>query len=216
MNARSQILATVRRRLNRRTPLDQSLRKPLEAGLEDPLPGPQPEWEEDPVQRFVRKSEAVHCTVACVETAESVPAAVQHYLGGQELPPAVTAAPHPLLTALDWPPDLDLAWRRAGGKDVTGLSVAYAGIAETGTVALLSSRASPASINFLPAIHIVVLQRKRILRQQEDLWSLLRREGIPMPRALNLVTGPSKTGDVEQTIVYGAHGPARVHLLITG
>ncbi|MEA3291409.1 MAG: LUD domain-containing protein [Pseudomonadota bacterium] len=214
MSAREDILNTVRRRLNRRQSLEASLQAALEARLRDSRPGPQPEWSEEVVARFVAKSEAVHCSVAFVDKMSSVPQAVEEYLAEQQLPRELVAAPHPLLTGLDWLPETAISWQWAEGRDSVGLSVAYAGIAETGTVALLSSESSPASINFLPSAHIIVLQGERILRQQEDLWVLLRSESMPMPRALNLVTGPSKTGDVEQTIVYGAHGPSQVHLLI--
>ena len=47
-----------------------------------------------------------------------------------------------------------------------------------------------------------------------DLWARLRMESRGMPRALNLITGPSRTADVEQTIQLGAHGPRSVHVIL--
>jgi L-lactate dehydrogenase complex protein LldG len=77
-----------------------------------------------------------------------------------------------------------------------------------------SSAENPPSHNFLPDDHIVVLHQQRIVRWTEDVWALLRKEDAFPPRAVNFITGPSKTGDIEQTIQYGAHGPRRLHILI--
>jgi len=50
----------------------------------------------------------------------------------------------------------------------------------------------------------------------EDAWALLRAERCSLPRATNIITGPSRTADVEQTIQLGAHGPRRLHVLLMG
>ena len=50
----------------------------------------------------------------------------------------------------------------------------------------------------------------------EDAFAMVRAELGDMPRALNFISGPSRTGDIEQTIVLGAHGPCRVHLILIG
>jgi L-lactate dehydrogenase complex protein LldG len=79
---------------------------------------------------------------------------------------------------------------------------------------LCSGPSAPTSHNFLPEDHIVVVDSTRIFRHQEDVWTLLRNREDAAARVVNLITGPSKTGDIEQTIQYGAHGPRRLHLLI--
>ena len=62
----------------------------------------------------------------------------------------------------------------------------------------------------------MVLQADRVVSGMEEAFVLVRRERNPMPRAVNLISGPSRTGDIEQTIVVGAHGPFRVHILLVG
>jgi L-lactate dehydrogenase complex protein LldG len=96
---------------------------------------------------------------------------------------------------------------------VTGVFVA---IAETGTLMLLSGRDTPASMHLLPETHIAIVPADRIVAHYEDGFALARAERGMLPRAVNMVSGPSRTGDIEQTIVIGAHGPYRVHVVIAG
>jgi L-lactate dehydrogenase complex protein LldG len=96
----------------------------------------------------------------------------------------------------------------------TTVSEAFCAIAETGSLVKLSSDASPTALNFLPDNFICLLQRQRIVRHIEDVWDLIRKEQAGMPRAVNIITGPSRTADVEQTIQLGAHGPRRMHVII--
>jgi len=105
-----------------------------------------------------------------------------------------------------------------GGTDgshpisVTG---AFAAVAETGTIALTSGAPSPTLLNFLPETHIVVVDAKDLSGTYEELWTRLKAQyGETMPRTLNLVTGPSRSGDIEQTILMGAHGPKRLHIIV--
>ena len=89
-----------------------------------------------------------------------------------------------------------------------------AGIAETGNLVLLSQEQRWTSHNFLPDDHIIVLDSNLIVRHQEDIWARLRVLPDGLPRVVNLITGPSKTADVEQTVQYGAHGPRRLHVVV--
>jgi L-lactate dehydrogenase complex protein LldG len=74
-------------------------------------------------------------------------------------------------------------------------------------------------MHLLPETHIALLRADRIVATMEDAFELMRRQegGVErmMPRAINMVSGPSRTGDIEQTIVLGAHGPYRVHIIMT-
>ena len=140
--------------------------------------------------------------------------AVADYLAAQELPQRLVLAPHPLLDGIDWPDGFQAERRRAQGEDRVSLAVAFCGIAETGSLVLSAGPDSPTTLNFLPDDLLCVLPENRIVPRMEDAWALLRAERRSMPRALNIVTGPSRTADVEQTIQLGAHGPRRLHVLL--
>ena len=97
--------------------------------------------------------------------------------------------------------------------DAVSLTPCFAAIAETGTLMLVSGRDTPTTLNFLPDTHIVVLRADQVLPHYEEGWSRLRASG-PMPRTVNFITGPSRTGDIEQRIQLGAHGPRRLHIVL--
>ena len=73
---------------------------------------------------------------------------------------------------------------------------------------------TPTTLNFLPDREIVVLEARNIVPHLEDAWTRLRQSDAFPPRALNLITGPSRTADIEQTIQVGAHGPRSLMILI--
>lgn len=176
--------------------------------------GPQPQWEAGMHERFLAKLAKVAGTHAVVASRDEIVGAVATYLAAQGVPPRLCAAPHPLLAGVVWPEGVQVESRRAGGDDRAGLGVAFCGIAETGSLMLLSGPDSPTSLNFLPDDFLCVLPENRIVPRLEDAWALLRAERGGLPRAVNIVTGPSRTADVEQTIQLGAHGPRRLHILL--
>jgi len=104
---------------------------------------------------------------------------------------------------------LDLA------KDgIIAVTDCFAGVAETGTLVLLSGRDRDSRLNFVSQTHIVIVEASSIVGPYEDVWQMLRDATISIPRAVNFVTGPSRTADIEQTIELGAHGPGEVHVII--
>jgi L-lactate dehydrogenase complex protein LldG len=139
------------------------------------------------------------------------------------LPPALAAQQS--RAGVCWPEFADLDWAGAGlaiearptlGDDRLGITGCYCAIAETGTLVVLSGPDAPTATTLLPDTHIAVLRADRIVAGMEDVFEMIRRERGPMPRAIHLISGPSRTGDIEQTIVLGAHGPFRVHILLVG
>ena len=157
-------------------------------------------------------------SVARVNDYREVAAEVSAYLRAHNLPAEIRIGADPRLKDAGWDLEKNLELRHGAsdGGDLAGVSHAMAGIAETGTLALLSGPDNPTTINFLPEHHIVVLKESDIKGDMESVWAMLREQkgkGV-MPRALNLVTGPSRSGDIEQTIILGAHGPRALHIVV--
>ena len=176
--------------------------------------GPQPQWAEAPRERFLAKLTKVAGTYVEIASDAEIVQTVSDYLAAQNLPHRLVVAPHPLLAKVIWPEGWDVASRRARGDERISLAVAFCGIAETGSLMLLSGPDSPTTLNFLPDDFLCLLPTGRIVPRMEDAWALLRAERGGPPRATNLITGPSRTADVEQTIQLGAHGPRRLHVLL--
>jgi len=219
-DARAQILGGIRRSL-RRGELSGEARSAVEARLAEPPRGPSvargqlPQAEK--VDLFCEWAETLNATVARVGPAD-VPGEVSAYLARTNLPANVAMAPSPLLEGYDWASQKMLSIRRGRGlgSDQVSVTGAFAGIAETGTVVMASGPDHPVSLNLLPDTHVVVLRESDIVGGYEDVWGRLRaRYGKDlMPRTVNTITGPSRTGDIEQTIELGAHGPRRMHILV--
>jgi len=122
-----------------------------------------------------------------------------------------------------WPEFADLDWGGAGlqiearptaGHDRLGITGTLCAIAETGTLVFTTGAATPTATTLLPDTHIAVLRADRVVSGMEEAFALVRSAHSGMPRAINMISGPSRTGDIEQTIVLGAHGPFRVHILL--
>ena len=134
------------------------------------------------------------------------------------MPAVVRAGTDALLRAVPWArePLLQVKTGVAVDEDAVSVTSAFAGIAETGTLMLYSAPESPTTLNFLPEVHLAVLPTDRIVGTYEDGWQRLR--GLlgagKMPRVVNWITGPSRTADIEQTLLLGAHGPKRLHILL--
>jgi L-lactate dehydrogenase complex protein LldG len=164
---------------------------------------------------FTRYVEREFGTVARLNRLDQVPAAIATYLATHNLPPALVAGPHPTLQAIPFAatPLLNIRFGTAAATDTVSLQQAFAGIAETGTLLMPSGPNAPTSNNLLPDHAIVLLRTADILASYEDAFDRLRESG-PMPRNVMLITGPSRSADIEQTLELGAHGPRFLHVLI--
>ena len=219
------VLGAIRRGL-RRGPLpdDQAmaLRGRLEAHPRHLIPArsrlPRPEQ----IALFVRNVEKEFGTVARVAGPGDVPGAVADYLAAQNLPTEFAMAPHPELQAVPWSsrPLLRIRAGRAEATDLVSVQHGFAAVAETGTLMLPSAPERPTTLNLLADTAIVVLRASRLVGAFEEAWDLLRAEwrdpvtGGFMPRNVMLVTGPSRSADIESTLELGAHGPRRLHVVL--
>jgi L-lactate dehydrogenase complex protein LldG len=167
------------------------------------------------VDLFVAMAEEVQTTVARVASLDNVPGEVARYLAAENLPAELVMAPDPSLDAIRWDqrPLLQIRRGRAEPRDAVSLTPCLAAVAETGTLLLVSGADTPTTLNFLPDTHIVVLRAGQVVASYEDGWDLVRGRQ-EWPRTVNLITGPSRTGDIEQRIQLGAHGPRRLHVVL--
>lgn len=169
------------------------------------------------LELFVREARAALATVAVVESAADVPGEVARHLRDNNWPATLRMGEDLRLAAMPWQ-DTALAITKgaSAGADLNGVSHAVGAIAETGTLVLTSGRENPTTLNFLPDNHVVVVNARDVVGDLETVWSRLRaRAGKgAMPRAVNLVTGPSRSGDIEQTLLLGAHGPRSLHVVV--
>ncbi|WP_025770971.1 LutC/YkgG family protein [Thioalkalivibrio sp. HK1] len=210
--SRESILGSVRRSLRRTGPLPSSVVSALDRRITHPTPNPRPTLAEDPIDLFMRKADIVHTKVSRAPDRAGVSDIVLQHIEEHDLENTIAIAPE--ISDLPWSNRLSVEARAATAQDRISVTGAFAGIAETGSVMLLSGAISPTTLNFLPDDHLVVLAESRIVPHLEDAWAMLRRERESMPRTVNLICGPSKTGDIEITILEGAHGPRRLHVIL--
>ncbi len=185
--------------------------------------GPRPAMPADLVAKFMVRATDMESTVERIADRQEIPRAVARYLDALVLPPQLAAQKSH--AGVCWPEFADLNWKAAGldievrptiGSDRLGITGAFCAIAETGTLVVLSGADTPTATTLLTDTHVAVLRADRIFSGMEEAFALIRREKGHLPRAVNMISGPSRTGDIEQTIVLGAHGPFRVHILVVG
>lgn len=92
-----------------------------------------------------------------------------------------------------------------------GVSRALCGLADTGSVVLAASPDEPRARSLLPDVHVSLLREADVL---PDLAALFRQLGAELPSALAIVTGPSRSADIEQRLTVGVHGPGEVHVVL--
>lgn len=175
--------------------------------------GPRPNLPDDLVAHFKTRALKLSSDVLETDDKKNVPQLLANYLRERSLP----------LSGVCWPELADLPWLAAGlamtsnpakNDDAVGITGAFCAIAETGTLMMLGSANTPATTSLLPETHVAIVAPNRIVATMEDAWELMRKEVGQPPRAVNFISGPSRTADIEQTVTLGAHGPYRVLLII--
>jgi L-lactate dehydrogenase complex protein LldG len=213
MTARDNILGRIRGALGRAAPLTDRQSAAMREKLRDHPRGPLPAMPWEPVPRFKERCVILSSSVDQVGHLGDVPAAIDRYLRERDLP----------RRGVCWPEFAALGWQAAGvqieprpatGDDKVGVTGSYCAIAETGTLMLLSGQSTYASTSLLPDTHIAIVPTSRIVRSMEDAFDLLRKEHRDVPRQVAFVSGPSRTADIEMTLVLGIHGPYRVHIVL--
>jgi L-lactate dehydrogenase complex protein LldG len=167
----------------------------------------------DRVAQFKQECDRVGTTYADAERFDELPREVARYLEANSLEWRIVM----------WREFAGLRWggvgiqfddRAANGRDSTGLTGCFCAIAETGTLLVLGGATTPKATALLPETHIAVVRKSRIVDTMEDAFALMRQEVGEPPRATWFVSGPSRTADIELTMVIGAHGPYRTHVIL--
>lgn len=212
MSARDNILRRIRE-ANGQQNVAPGGREAVLARIDGHARGPLPAMEWETQARFRERCLAMMSTVDGVESVADVPRAVAAYLKQNNLP--TSGACWPEFARLDWiGAGLAMESRPCNGEDKLGITGAFCALAENGTLMLLSGEDTHATTSLLPENHVAIVPASRIVRSMEDAWDLLRAECTGLPRQVNFVSGPSRTADIEMTLVLGAHGPFRVHVII--
>lgn len=222
MSGREAVLGKIRRALDGGVN-DGERRAAVEARMNEPPVHLIPErGQRDPAGRielFQEMAQSVHASVERVANEEAVAQSVAEHLRRANLPAEVRMGADPRLAALPWDrTPLTVRHGASDGHDAVGVSHAEAGVAETGTLVLLSGPDNPTTVNFLPDTHVVVVRAEDIVGDYETVWRRLRERLGPgvMPRLVNMITGPSRSADIEQTLLLGAHGPRALHIIVVG
>ena len=219
-DARATVLGTIRRSLGvtgREAPRRDGVAGRIAAARPGVVPARGQLAPAERVALFCTMAEAAAATVARVASAADVPGEVARFLRDANLPASLRMGADPALQALPWSSTtLDVSTGPSDGSDINGLSWAFGAVAESGTLALVSGQDNPTTLNFLPDNHVVVVAARDVAGDYEAVLARVReRYGKGhMPRTLNLVTGPSRSADIEQTLILGAHGPRRLHIVV--
>jgi L-lactate dehydrogenase complex protein LldG len=223
MSGRQAILGRVRRALTQGAS-DSARRESVRARLAAAAPGPIPDRAQlEPAAQaelFAVMAEKANATVERLARPDDIPEAVAAHLRRHNLPQRIRTGADALLAALPWDrePHLERSIGPSDGTDLVAVSRAFAGVAETATLVLTSGADNPTTLNFLPDTHIVVLRTEDVVGDLETAFARLRTSlgATAIPRTVNLITGPSRSADIEQTLILGAHGPRALHILLVG
>lgn len=161
--------------------------------------------------RFMEEAKRNGAVVTEMDDMDQVQAWLENEAKASEIPPTLTLSPWASALRRDWG-TLNVTTDAPQPIQSWGLVRAHSGIAETGTIMSLS-RECPSSLLFLVERLVVLIDKRDMVRFQEDAWDRLL-DGQRLPRTVNLITGPSRTADIEQQIQIGAHGPRRADYLI--
>lgn len=221
MSGREQVFASIRKSLGvtgaeaeRRATARDRIAKHARGVI--PARGQVPPPEQ--LELFRRMVETAKASIEVLDSEADVPAAVTRYLRSKNLPQSVRHGADPRLMRIPWASErtLEVSHGPSDGKQIASVSHALGAVAESGTLVMVSGADNPTTLNFLPDHHLVVVDEKDVAGDYESIWDRIRERfgEKEMPRVVNWITGPSRSGDIEQTHLLGAHGPRSLHVLV--
>ncbi len=211
VSARDRILERVRRATEGRADASVVAARLAERAQTAPIPELARAEGQARTAQFVAKAEAADATVSRVVGPEALPEALAAELRARNLPAAIRMGDDPLFKR-DWG-GLEVSHGPGRLEEPATLSRAHLASAETGTLLLASGPENPVTLTFLGETHFVALREADICAGYEELWARWRATGAD-PRTVNLVTGPSRSADIGQTLQLGAHGPVALHIFL--
>lgn len=165
-------------------------------------------------QRFYGGLDVAGVSHATVTGWSEVAGEIERFLRELGAPGPIVASEDPMLDpcGLDRVEGLRRGVPDAG--DAVSVTGTVAGVAETGTLMVRSGPDITNAAHFLTDTHVAVVDAARIVGAYEDAFVLLRAGGAPMPRNVTLVTGPSRSSDIERILQIGVHGPRTLHVVV--
>ena len=165
-------------------------------------------------RRFIDMAREAAATIDHVASLDALPKAVRSFLDQEGLSRTVTLARNSALRSIVWEPYCDASDDPTDANNTVAITPAFAGIAETGTLLVHSGPRNPNQLHFLPETHIAVLWSKAIVGGYEDAWARIVEGFETLPRSVTLITGPSRSSDIERQLQIGVHGPRRLHIVL--
>lgn len=165
------------------------------------------------VDLFIEKAQESLAIVEQISSLKEIPCKMDSHLRENDKEATIVRVSNDLKTLWENTSNIIFKTGAAEKSDKISITSSFCGVAETGTLVLLSSKESPTTLNFLPEIHVVLLAINQIVPYYEDAIQLIREKNLN-PRTINLITGPSRTADIEQTVQIGMHGPKQLFIFL--
>jgi L-lactate dehydrogenase complex protein LldG len=169
---------------------------------------------EELLARFRAMAEEAGASLDHAGGADALPGAVASFLDREGLGRSIVLAAQSSLRPLAWAACLEVSDRPVEATGTVAVTTAFAGIAETGTLMVHSGPRNPNRYHFVAETHVAVLATEAIVGGYEDAWSRLEARFDDLPRSVTLITGPSRSSDIERKLQIGVHGPRRLHIVL--
>ena len=219
MSARDDILGRIRSAIDR--PVGSGAPPPPEYANQALIPRRAQGGPAELTARFIEMAGEAEISIGRVSESGAVAKSISDWLNAEGLPARAVMSPDPAMDAYGWEnaPGLEIHRGATDGSDAVSITPAIAGIAETGSIMVTSGPGTPYTLNFLPETHIAIVHADRIVGGYEDAWAEVRgnlETAAALPRTVTLITGPSRSSDIERTVTIGVHGPKRLHIVLVG
>lgn len=211
MSARNRILQNVRHGLGSSAAREVT-RSDWTKTSHAPIPAMARRNSPERTTQFLNNFEEMHGTYSKLKSFDELPAMLSQQLRERNMAQSVRMGSEPDFSTLDWS-NIEVSTGPGRLVEPATLTRAFCASSETGTLMLLSGTKNPVTLNFLGDTHFIALKSSEIEAGFEGMWSRWRASGHT-PRTVNLITGPSRTADIEQSLELGAHGSLAVHLLL--